>query len=122
MFQFIEFGGCAGNVTIMSITTVMGVIFIVLVFFRTREDASILTSSLVLTYSLYMQWSAMSSQPTSDCNPYEFNPANTDCMIVFGALFTFICLFVIAGSEKDPHSENVAMTANTALLDDEGDA
>jgi hypothetical protein len=58
----------------------------------------------------------------SDCNPYEFNPANTDCMITFGAMFTFVCLFVIAGSEKKTSDTSIAMTANTALLDDEGEA
>ena len=83
-----------------------------LVFLRTRKDASILTSAMVLTYSLYLQWSALSSYDTLKCNPYKINDANTDCMISFGLFFTFSALFVISGSQKAAHENNVAVSMN----------
>jgi hypothetical protein len=61
VFQYIWFGGCAYNDVIITITLVSGVFFYVVVLFRTRDDASILTSSIVLLYCLYLQWSALSS-------------------------------------------------------------
>jgi Serine incorporator (Serinc) len=54
VYQFIEFSGCPGNIAIMVITCVIGFIMYALVLLRTRHDASIFTSSLVLTYFLYL--------------------------------------------------------------------
>lgn len=61
VFQFIEFGQCSFNVTQMIITCVAGFAMYALVLVRTRSDASIFTSSLVLSYCLFLQWSALSS-------------------------------------------------------------
>ena len=121
VMQFIEFGECTNNAVIMAITAAFAVVSLVLVCLRTREDASVLTSLMVTTYCLYMQWSAMSSQEEGSCNKYTFNTANTDCMIVFGSLFTFIALFTIASSEKDSSEEHVAQDANALLLEEEGE-
>jgi hypothetical protein len=70
VIQFIEFSGCAFPIWQMCFTAVCGVAMYVLVLLRTRSDASIFTSSLVLTYNLYLQWSALSSNPSDVCNPY----------------------------------------------------
>ena len=61
VFQFYWFDGCSYNTWFISISVVVGVLFYGLVFLRTRSDASILTSSFVFLYCLYLQWSAMSS-------------------------------------------------------------
>lgn len=66
--MFDTFSGCIFNVWQMCFTTVMGVLMYALVLVRTRDDASIFTSSLVLTYNLYLQWSALSSKPKEECN------------------------------------------------------
>ena len=62
--QFMIFGGsgCTGNNIQMSLTLVLGIFMHVIVLFRTRKDASVLTSALVLSYNLYLQWSALSSK------------------------------------------------------------
>lgn len=70
VIQFIEFGGCAFQVWQMIFTAMSGFAYYVLVLLRTRSDASIFTSSLVLTYNLYLQWSALSSNASTVCNPY----------------------------------------------------
>ena len=54
IFQFRKFSGCSQNVWIMSITCIIAVVMYGIVFFRTRPDASILTSSLTLSYFLYL--------------------------------------------------------------------
>lgn len=60
-FVYLTKPDCDGNLTIMSVTVGVGCIFYLIVLFRTRDDASMFTSSLVLTYCLYLQWSAISS-------------------------------------------------------------
>jgi len=56
VLMFIYFGksGCGGNIAIMCVTLVCGIIMYGLVFFRTRSDASVFTSSLVLSYCLFL--------------------------------------------------------------------
>jgi hypothetical protein len=126
IFQFIEFSGCPGQVAIMIITCVIGAIMYAIVLLRTREDASIFTSSLVLSYCLYLQWSAMSSNIDPTCNP--FNPdsnsglnysANTIMMMVLGLLFTFASLFVISATTKKQEEDNLTTNMNQALMEDE---
>jgi hypothetical protein len=54
VFQYIWYYSCAYNDVIISITNIAGVAFYILVFMRTRQDASILTSSIVFSYCLYL--------------------------------------------------------------------
>ena len=72
VYQFKDFGGkgCPLNDILMIVTCIFGVLIHVLVCFTPREDASILTSSLVLSYNVYLQWAAFSSLPDETCNPY----------------------------------------------------
>jgi nicotinamide riboside transporter PnuC len=95
----------------MIITSAIGVVMYAVVFLRTREDASLLTSALVLAYCLYLQWSALSSNTDATCNPFQNpglnNTANTITMMVLGLLFTFASLFVIsATTKKDSESDS----------------
>lgn len=87
----------------MSITIVCGFLMYALVFLRSRADASIFTSSLVLTYALYLQWTAMSSSPaldgTGSCNPYYGENQqgwNRTFTTILGLIFTFISLMIIS--------------------------
>lgn len=56
VFQYIEFGGegCGTNLTFLIISTVIAVFTYVIVIFRTRPDASMLTSSIIWSYHLYL--------------------------------------------------------------------
>lgn len=100
IFQFILFGnkGCTYNNTQMIITCVLSFLTYVAVFLRTRKDASIFTSSLVSSYWLYLQWSAMSSNPDTTCNPYTTSVFNTTFLLILGLCFTFISLLVISAA------------------------
>ncbi len=84
----------------MIVTLVLNIIFYGIVVLRTREDASIFTSSVVVAYILYLQWSALSSSPTEECNPFYDTNANITLQILGGLFFTFISLLMILSSSK----------------------
>ena len=100
IFQYIEFGnsGCGANLTFLIICTILGVCMYGVVLIRTRKDASMLTSSIVFSYQLFLQWSAMSSSPDAQCNPYINSAGNTTALIILGLFFTFFALITIGGS------------------------
>lgn len=100
VFQYIEFSNsfCGWNWWQMTITCVAAVAMYGLVLLRTRKDASIFTSSLVLTYVLYLQWSALSSNPNLECNPYVSAAWNTTFLMIMGMVFTFISLLIISAA------------------------
>ena len=52
VYQYIDFAneGCGANITFIIISTVLGVLMHVVVVFRTRKDASMLTSAIVWSY------------------------------------------------------------------------
>lgn len=84
---------------------------------RTREDASILTSALVWTYVLYLQWAALSSNDV--CNPQSSKVGVTIAKEVCGIFFTFIALFTISAMSKKnggAEQEGVAIAANEHLI------
>ena len=54
VYQYIWFSGCSTNNVIMTITLLSAIASYAIIVFRTREDASILTSSIVVSYLLYL--------------------------------------------------------------------
>jgi len=54
VYQYIWFSGCSTNNVIMTITLISAIASYAIVFFKTREDASILTSTIVVAYLLYL--------------------------------------------------------------------
>ena len=107
IYQYIWFSGCTTNNIIITTTVIASVACYAIVFFKTREDASILTSSIVVTYLSYLQWSALSSRPNDECNPFENSSANTVAQIIAGSFVTIISLITISGSTKSSHKENL---------------
>jgi len=129
VYQYINFSACGGNLAILITTTVIGVIMYGLVVLRTRQDASMFTSSLVYFYCLFLQWSAFSSDSVDTCNPFNVNNpnnsknirANTICMMVIGLLFAFACLLVVSAITKHEDEQQMATNMNAALIADEKD-
>lgn len=129
VFQFIEFGGCGGNLTIMIITVVIATLMYGLILLRSRPDASMFTSSLVVTYCLYLEWSAFSSDNSGDnCNPFAVGStsgknytANTILMMIIGLLFAWSSLLVIAAITKREDEMTMATEMNAAIITDEKD-
>ena len=89
--QYKDFS-CGSNTFILVITTVAVVGMHVLVFFKPRQDASILTSSIASVYILYLQWSALSSDRNSHCNPNLNQGSNVFWQISLGLFVTFVSL------------------------------
>ncbi|CDW86304.1 membrane protein [Stylonychia lemnae] len=121
IFQYIWYHGCGYNNVIITITLVASISFFVLVFFRTREDASILTSSIVVSYLLYLQWSALASNPNEECNPFQESAVNTTMQIIVGLIFTFFSLIIISSSTKKSDATNLTTQMNQPLIEDEED-
>ena len=117
IFQYVWYHSCGYNDAIISVTLVVCLSFYVIVFFRTREDASILTSSIVVSYVLYLQWSALASNPNAECNPFGSSATNTIMQIVVGLFFTFISLLIISSTTKK--SDNLTTKMNAPLIEDE---
>lgn len=108
----------------MCITIGFAVIMYILVPLRTREDASILTSSIVWLYNLYLQWSALSSNNDTQCNPNFGNDYGAiTAKIVCGCFFSAVALFTISAmTKKDGEDEKgVAVVANDHLIPEEND-
>lgn len=121
VYTYIEFTGedCGGNLTIIIVTTVIGVINYGAVLIRTRDDASVFTSAVVFTYQIYLQWSALSSKPETACNPYTESAGNTTMEIIVGLFFTFLSLLVIGGSTTKSDDETVTNTMGAHVMEKE---
>ncbi len=115
------FSGCTVNIFLISITVLSGIAFIVLVLFKKREDASILTSSMVFTYCLYLQWSALASDESTVCNPFLDSAQNTVFQIALGLFFTMASLFVISASTKKDEDKTISTSINQHMMEDERD-
>jgi hypothetical protein len=124
IFQYIWFSGCTSNNFIITITVLASFASYAVVFFRAREDASILTSSIVVSYLCYLQWSALSSRPNTDgniCNPFVESNANTVLQIVIGSAITVISLMVISTTTKRSDKDNLTTRINQPLMEDDED-
>ena len=92
IFQFIWFKDCGVNIVILWIVIFFAIVFTLLVIFKTREDSSILTNAFVISYALYLSWSAMASGPNDSWN-LNNNNSLILYQILLGLLFTLITVF-----------------------------
>ena len=115
------FSGCAGSDVIMTVTTLGVVAMYGLVFLRSRKDASVLTSAIASLYCLYLQWTALSSDINTECNPNLSNHGTVIWQIVLGMVFTVISLFTISASTKSGEETSVAAEAGGHLLEKKED-
>jgi len=125
VFEYLRFNkeGCGANLAWLIITTILGIFMYAIVLFRTRKDASMLTSSIVFLYQLFLQWSAMSSYPDPECNPYTNSAGNTTMEIVMGLFFTFLCLLVIGGSTTSANADgSLTNDMSSHMMEKEEDA
>ena len=112
--------GCAGNNIQMSLTLILGIFMHVIVLFRTRKDASVLTSALVFSYNLYLQWSALSSKEDESCNPYLNSATNTTLELILGLFFTFASLLVISASTQKEENLTTQLASGVQEKEEEG--
>ena len=110
----------------MIFTTIIAAIIYLIPLLRLRQDASIFTSSLVVSYCLYLQWSGLSSDLEPKCNPFSElvlipthnAKANTISMMCFGIFFTFSALMVTGGKSKQAGEEEQASQIVAAIEDE----
>jgi hypothetical protein len=121
ILQYVWYHDCGYNNVIISITVIASIAFYAIVFFKTREDASILTSSVVVLYINYLQWSALASNPNEECNPFSMSATNTIMQIVLGLIFTVFSLLIISSATKKTDSQNFTTRINSTLMEDEED-
>mmetsp|Transcript_13129 Transcript_13129/g.11607 ORF Transcript_13129/g.11607 Transcript_13129/m.11607 type:complete len:300 (+) Transcript_13129:390-1289(+) len=91
-YLFKWYGGCSGNIWLLLLLIAMFVIYTILTVLQTRENASILTNAIVLSYSLYLSWSAMSSETNEVCNPFVNSSGNNIANISLGFIFTIVSI------------------------------
>lgn len=115
---------------ITTYTLVFMLAFYALVFFRTRKDASIFTSSIVSAYVVFLSWSAMASSPEEECNPFVNDSGNLTSQIIIGGIFTFVCLLGISMMSTGGHqyrqaairegdSKQIGENAKNVIAEDE---
>ena len=88
MFHF--FSNCANNNVIISLTLVFGFLATIFQLFFT-DHGSILTSSIIFTYSTYICYSSISLNPNSDCNP-TLSTEYQNFSVVVGMALTVISI------------------------------
>ena len=129
VMMFINFGsldGCTANLVVLIITAVSAVIMQGVVCLGLRNDASVFTSALVTLYCLFLQWSALSSHPDAECNPYENSQGNATARLTINLTITFIAMFTAAATVEDeipaaiPEASDKAQAIQEPFLDKEG--
>ena len=93
--------GCGTNLTVLIMTTIFSVIIQFIVCFRLRGDASELTSAIVILYILFLQWSALSSNPDPLCNPHEDSDNHSTFRLIMNLVVTFITMLTAASTIED---------------------
>ena len=104
VFMWINFGtlsGCSTNVAVLVITSIASLVMQIITCFGLRKDASDLTSTIVILYCLFLQWSALSSNPDTECNPNEDSSGNAVARLVCNLIITFITMFTAAATVDD---------------------
>ena len=83
------FSGCSSNTTIITMT-LLGIIAVTALQLAGSEG-SLLTSSVISAYSVYLAYSAVVKNPISSCNPQLFEP-NDAYDVAFGLVLTALSL------------------------------
>lgn len=85
---------------------------------RSRKDASVMTSSIAALYCLYLQWSALSSDPDKTCNSNLDSYSNVVLQICVGLAFT-MTVFIIISSSTNKNEEGNATFGGSIIEDEE---
>ena len=87
IFMFVYFTGCDSNNAFITITLIAGIALTLIQLF-TSEEGSLFTSSCIFAYSTYLCYSAVSKNPSEQCNPVLGEESIGG--ILLGLLVTFI--------------------------------
>ena len=126
ILQYVWFHACAGPLVIVSYTLLFGIIWFILVFLRSRKDASIFTSSMVFAYVTFLSWSAIASLSDTECNPFAYDTSNLITQIALGAFFTFVSLIGVsvinAGTTSSESDKKIGEGVKSVVSEDPEDS
>jgi len=88
---YVYFTGCAENTAVITLT-LLGIVAIVAIqlFLPGVEDGSLLTTSVISTYAVYLAYTVVTKNPNGECNPTLGD--NNVTGIVVGLALTLISL------------------------------
>ena len=92
-------------------------LYILLVCFKTRESASLFTTSIIMTYLVYLGWSALQQRPTESCNELYHDEGATVFQVFLALFVTFTVLILLASGLKS--NDSVENRLNKYIEDDD---
>lgn len=98
-FWFSSTSSCGMNIALITLTLVIGILFTVLSISGWVEG-SLLTSSAVNLYCVYLCWLALASEPDTSCNVWT-DDKSTAIIVAFSVAVTFIVVAYLAFQTKD---------------------
>jgi hypothetical protein len=112
--------GCGLNVALITATLVSGILYSLLSVTGWFESGSLLCSSMVNAYAVYMCWSAMASEP-SECNSWAGDFRSSLTLILTSVAVSSIALCTI-GLVRRTNEGNNGLIAERflVLVDEEG--
>lgn len=88
VYMFLEFTGCQSNAAFMSVTIIL--VISIHVAQLTGEEGSLLASSIVSAWAIFLCYTAVSKNPNGDCNPRVGE--NEPLSVAFGLIMTILSL------------------------------
>lgn len=121
IFMFVYFTGCDSNNAFITITLIAGIALTLIQLF-TSEEGSLFTSSCIFAYSTYLCYSAVTKNPSEQCNPVLGEESIGG--ILLGLLVTFISVMWTSYSHtahRTVNEESDAIAEEAAETNDEED-
>lgn len=106
ILEFVWYSGWWDNNIYILIPVFWCVVYVILVILKTRESASLFTTSVIVLYLVYLTWSALQHRPES-WNDLYHNDAALVFQIVLALAVTFMVMVIYAvGAKSSDAPEN----------------
>jgi len=92
MYSFSVKHNCSGMTGLLSVTLIVGVILIVMSVLDVFGAPGLLCPSVVFAYATWLVWSAMTSEPTAECNPYGDDADQPWYVVAIGIIISGLSL------------------------------
>lgn len=118
-FWFVD-EGCGLNIALITATLVSGILYSLLSVTGWFESGSLLCSSMVNAYAVYMCWSALASEPTQ-CNSWNGDFRSTLTLILTSVAVSSIALGTVGLVRRLNEGQNGLIAERfLVLVDEEG--
>ena len=121
-YWFSTTSGCPINVAIITVSLVLGIVFTLYSLSAMVESGSLLTSSAVNLYCVFLCWDALVSEPDSGCN--DWTDTKSTVMVVVITLGVTVCVVLYVMFQKKrrmPRTPILEKIANLILAKEEDD-